>query len=65
MQTENIMDDTIGLNLFTRQNLRQEHHARRLLQLLFASDTSLGPEYVSVGERWKKVGEQDIEQLSQ
>lgn len=58
------MDDTIGLILFTRQKLRQEELARRVLQLLFANDAALAPEYVSVGERWKRVGVEDIGKLS-
>lgn len=59
------MDDTIALILFTKQNLRQELLARPVLQLLFGSDATYAPEYVSVGNRWKRVGVEDIEQLSQ
>jgi hypothetical protein len=46
------------------QNLRNEQFARRILQLLFTADESFAPEYVSIGERWKRIGAEDIERLS-
>jgi hypothetical protein len=57
------MDDTITLNFFTRKKLRQKPLSKRLLQLLFTYDKRFSPEYIGVGNGWKRVTEKKIEDI--
>lgn len=59
-----MQSNDIHLSLFTRQELNEEEFARQFLKLFFTVENRFSPEYMSVGNKWKRIGFKDVEEIA-